>query len=332
AINFGYNVTNAGTISTSSDTYKEFATYSTNTNSMNTPWPVDVSHLTDDYTQASHNLVTDRFWIIDNGVTPLNFSAYPQIEYDFVFDPADNGGSNSITEANLVAQRFNDVDDKWLDWLYSANASGGSVSVSLANELDYFKTWTLVDDSDPLPIELASFDGQCGSDEIALSWTTWTETKNDFFTLERSADGINFEIVDIIDGAGNSNEAITYDFKDNSGYGGTSYYRLKDTDLRGEESYSEVIAVTCEGTGNEFDLLNAYENHDRLIIDFTAGLNEPYKITLMNARGRIMMDELHNAYEGYNQVVLPISDLATGVYVVQLTNSKKQFGKRVVLN
>ncbi|MFT4681418.1 MAG: hypothetical protein ACI9YU_001264, partial [Flavobacteriales bacterium] len=42
AINFGYNVTNAGTISTSSDTYKEFATYSTNTNSMNTPWPVDV--------------------------------------------------------------------------------------------------------------------------------------------------------------------------------------------------------------------------------------------------------------------------------------------------
>lgn len=330
SIDFGYNVSSAGTISTTSDTYKEFATYPTD--NANTVWPPGVTHLTDDFQVPSHYYVTDRFWVIDNDVNSTNHSTFPQIEYDFVYNPAENGGSNIITEANLVAQRFNDDANLWLDWLYSANATGGSVTVDLANALDYYKTWTLVDDSDPLPIELAEFEGQCAGGEINLTWTTWTESQNDFFTVERSADGENFEIVDIVDGAGNSNQAITYELKDAAAYGGTSYYRLKDTDMRGEENYSEVIAVTCEGDGNDFNLLNAYENHDRLIIDFTAGENEPYKITLMDARGRELMDESSNAYEGYNQVALPVIDLARGVYIVKLTNSKKQFGKRILLN
>jgi hypothetical protein len=328
AINFGYNITSAGT--GTANPYKQFATYPTD--NSNSVWPPGVTHVTDDYNVPSHFWVTDRFWVIDNDITPVNHSVYPQIEYDFVFNPADNVGSNLITEANLVAQRFNDVENKWLDWLYSDYASGGSVTVDLANSLDYFKTWTLVDDSDPLPVELAKFDGQCNSGEINLTWTTWTESQNEYFTVERSGDGEHFEMVDIVEGAGNSNQAVTYNIKDKAAYGGTSYYRLKDTDVRGEENYSEVIAVTCEGSGNEFSLLNAYENQNGLIIDFTASQNEPYKITLMDSRGRELLIESSNAYEGYNQIALPVIDLARGVYILKLTNSKKQFGKRILLN
>ena len=336
-IAFGYDITNAGAGSTA-NSYKSFATYPTNnentwTGATWTDLPTDVTHLTDDYQQASHYWVMDRFWIIDNDATG-NYTTYPQIEYDFLYDFAtDAAGSNIITEANLMAQRFNDNNNTWLDWLYSPNASGGSVTVNLANQQDYFKVWTLVDDSDPLPIELAKFEGQCYDGEVKVTWTTWTESRNDFFTLERSGDGEHFEMVDVIDGAGNSNQAITYTIDDVSAYGGTSYYRLKDTDVRGNENYSEVIAVTCESSGNTFDLLNAYQNgNGRLVIDFTAGENEPYNVTLMDPTGRIIIAESNNAYEGYNQVLLPVLDLARGAYIVKLSNDKTQFGRRVMLN
>ncbi|MBL7896129.1 MAG: T9SS type A sorting domain-containing protein [Bacteroidia bacterium] len=95
----------------------------------------------------------------------------------------------------------------------------------------------------PLPIELSSFKGQCRSnDVIELNWTTASEIGNDYFTLEKSADAVNWTAIAMIDGSGNSNQTKEYSYRDKS-TNELSYYRLKQTDFNKNFEYSEIISV-----------------------------------------------------------------------------------------
>ena len=66
---------------------------------------------------------------------------------------------------------------------------------------------------------------------VDVNWITATEINNNYFTLERSATGINFEPIGYVQGAGNSTSTINYVFKDRDPLNGIGYYRLKQTDF-----------------------------------------------------------------------------------------------------
>jgi hypothetical protein len=102
---------------------------------------------------------------------------------------------------------------------------------------------TIRDISTALPIELLSFDAKVKGDQVNLSWSTASETNNDYFTIEKTIDGKLFEQVAIIDGAGNSQYTLHYSTVDEEPYPGVSYYRLKQTDFNGDFDYSEFVAV-----------------------------------------------------------------------------------------
>lgn len=73
--------------------------------------------------------------------------------------------------------------------------------------------------NNPLPVNLLNFEGELlsGIDDIVkLKWETATEQNNDFFTLNRSIDGIVWENIASISGAGNSNEISRYQYIDRS--------------------------------------------------------------------------------------------------------------------
>ncbi|HXH18778.1 MAG TPA: hypothetical protein VNJ07_06805, partial [Chitinophagales bacterium] len=100
-----------------------------------------------------------------------------------------------------------------------------------------------------LPIELVNFSATVINGNVLLEWKTATETNNDFFTVERSRDGLFFEEMEIFEAAGNSSVANNYTMIDRKPLIGTSYYRLKQTDFDGTYSYSEIISV--ENTSGE---------------------------------------------------------------------------------
>ena len=95
----------------------------------------------------------------------------------------------------------------------------------------------------PLPIELLSFSGNSLDDANILEWTTSTELDNDYFIVERSSNGSDFEEIQKVDGAGNSNSAISYSIRDNDPLNGINYYRLKQTDFSGNYKHSSIIAL-----------------------------------------------------------------------------------------
>jgi hypothetical protein len=95
-----------------------------------------------------------------------------------------------------------------------------------------------------LPIELTYFNGymkSCGVNY--LMWETATENNNDRFEIERSFDGVSFEKIVIIKGAGNSITNKKYNFVDTNPRQELNYYRLRQVDYNGKSEVSSIISI-----------------------------------------------------------------------------------------
>jgi len=77
-----------------------------------------------------------------------------------------------------------------------------------------------------------------------LSWITMNEIDSDYFAVERSANGIEWQILKKIESAGNYFCQQEYSFVDVAPLHGTSYYRLRQVDLNGSFSFSKVMSIT----------------------------------------------------------------------------------------
>lgn len=95
-----------------------------------------------------------------------------------------------------------------------------------------------------LPIELISFTAKYKGNYNEIKWSTETETSNNYFTIEKSQDGINFTEVTQIKGAGNSTEQLSYSYDDYNLEPPTLvYYRLSQTDYNGATKYFNIVSV-----------------------------------------------------------------------------------------
>lgn len=103
-----------------------------------------------------------------------------------------------------------------------------------------------------LPIELVSFTAVQNNQSVDLEWISASEINNDYYTLERSNDGVAWELIATLTGAGNSNELLTYNYTDYQPYEGVSYYRLTQTDYDGRyETFAPIGVNFVSGNENE---------------------------------------------------------------------------------
>ena len=101
--------------------------------------------------------------------------------------------------------------------------------------------------STPLPIELVEFKCDKQKEFIFIEWSTSSEKNNDFFSLYKSYDGLNFKDIYETPGAGTSTVNKYYSFKDYDYNTGINYYKLKQTDYDGNNSDSKVISADVKG-------------------------------------------------------------------------------------
>ncbi len=94
-----------------------------------------------------------------------------------------------------------------------------------------------------LPIMLGSFNGEYDNGVVELNWTTLSEVNNDFFTLERSSNGIYFETIGIQQGSGTTLSVHEYSMSDLQPNHPVTYYKLTQTDYDGESETFPIIAV-----------------------------------------------------------------------------------------
>ena len=111
-------------------------------------------------------------------------------------------------------------------------------------------TGPIVISTSGLPIELLFFKGFKKSTSISLSWATASELNFDYFEIQKSHDGLNFNVINNITGHGTTNERKDYSFEDEKPYIGRNYYRLKSVDFDGYSEVFDVIMVEYNGDKN----------------------------------------------------------------------------------
>jgi hypothetical protein len=94
-----------------------------------------------------------------------------------------------------------------------------------------------------LPIELVSFTGTTQNNVNTLMWVTASERNNAYFTLERTLNGTDFEVIANINGASNSQTMNEYMVIDPIYNESLNYYRLKQTDYDGKSKYTDLISI-----------------------------------------------------------------------------------------
>mgnify|MGYP000505594530 CR=1 FL=1 len=174
-----------------------------------------------------------------------------------------------------------------------------------------------------LPIELLSFQVYLDvNGSVKLQWITASEINNDYFNIERSRDGTNWDSFLIIDGAGNSSSTINYNSFDVKPYPGLSYYRLKQVDFDGSYSYSDVRSVNFDKNL----VVSAYPNPAQsdvtiLINSITGGIAE---IIVYDLTGRNVYISNLEVVAGIHEYNLDFSKLPSGSYVlnIDLVNQK----------
>lgn len=174
-----------------------------------------------------------------------------------------------------------------------------------------------------LPIELLYFNASLTDDNsVALNWATELEINNKYFTIERSANGIEFEEVLQVAGAGNSLRALYYDAKDNNPLEGISYYRLKQTDFDGSYKYCDMVTIN-NTTQTDIDI-TIFPN-PVTANNFTIDLGEPSfsindevmgQAKVVNMLGELVAVQSISGM-GKSKIQLP-DNLAKGMYILQL--------------
>lgn len=188
-----------------------------------------------------------------------------------------------------------------------------------------------IDHNTVLPIELTSFTANCDGRSALVKWTTATEKNNDYFSLERSDDAINFVEIARIAGAGNSIEPLNYSYNDYGIYGGENYYRLVQVDYDGTRTASEIIVVDCVETAGEPDVL-AYPNpfNNELTLELDNFGNRATNIEVYDMLGRLVYVEQADAPQNRYETILNFSNLHNGAYNIRVSTSDFVINKQVV--
>lgn len=233
------------------------------------------------------------------------------------------------------------------DCVSSENSNNIDISVDLTGGLTYL---IMVDglygascqfsieasDYSVLPVSLISFNGYNKEDVNVIEWITASETNNDYFTIERSANAQDFGEIGHIKGAGNSNSYINYSFTDYEPENTVSYYRLKQTDLDGKINYPSTVIAIKNSNKQEQNTLTVFPNpNDGIEIKINVnGFNSnEVVITIQDILGRVLYVKRNDTEMDKNNTipVMPDDKLNSGIYFVNVSNDEISLNEKIVI-
>jgi hypothetical protein len=321
--------------------------------------PIEITSITggtvtDEYTTEYHDAAAP----FPNNLPASGINNVSVIEY---WDISHTGGAASadlslhwkdaarsdildLTGGDLLAVHYNSTSSLWESrgssiCPGSTLGVGGTGCVTGTYTSYLHATFGSVSGFNPLPVTWLSFEGRRLNGIVKLMWRTATEINNDFFTIERSVNGFDFETIGTIPGSGNTTYTVSYEFSDERPVIGYSYYRIKQTDFDGQYDYSKIIALEFDPFGNsifeqpEVMIYPNPANGEYLYINFNAPVeNNEVEISIIDSAGKVHYHdnlELQN-----NQFDIPIERniLRRGMYMLKIKDQSGIYMGRFVIN
>lgn len=303
--------------------------------SNNLPWAgqssvAAVGNMSNDLTDISETSVIDRWWDISSSVNPLTDGA------DITFSYAGDENTTTTPESIFKPQHWNGTT-------WDAPAGAGNIGVTTGvgivniSAATTFSPWVLADAGQvPLPIELLSFKALCTTNVVELKWTTATETNNDYFTIERTLDGVNFEMLGKITATGNSNQITNYSFVDSTPFSfgqeqRVRYYRLKQVDFDGQWEAFNFISCLCNTKELFTPLIYPTLASDNINIEFCFAENVDITLQIFDDTGRLRHREIIAASKNAQTIKsIKIHELNAGMYYLQLISGENRIIKKFI--
>jgi len=211
------------------------------------------------------------------------------------------GGGNQYNIGFTTTKEFDEVQLKI------------SSLVSLHNKINVYGAFLEVRDN-ILSIELLSFDiTKIENNQANLKWSTAIEINNDYFDIQRSSDGINFENIGKVLGSGNSNMIKHYKFIDKEPHNGMNYYRLKQVDYNGQFSYSPIKYLEINTSTIANTIIYPNPSIDGSIY-IENRIDDTSKYVLYNSMGQKIMEKTPSTHKS----TLNVANLKSGIYFLKI--------------
>ena len=266
----------------------------------------------------------ERVWKITNTNFTDKFSL--EIEWDSVGDfdindiiilVDDNGDFSNATIFN---------SSNGLTFTLGSIIVSGIDTSHIPKDSTRFITIGSISPDTPLPIELISFNAEITPNKyVQLTWKTAIEINNEYFTIERSIDLINWSSISIVKGANNSSETLSYSAEDIRPLDGVSYYRLKQTDYDGKYSYSRIVSINM-GSIEETNVV-LYPNPATSILTVKGNPLELLSYSIYNVLGVEISSSVTLLEKSDTTFKIDISQLPAGVYVIKTKSLVNTFIK-----
>tara|TARA_Y100001933_G_scaffold201729_1_gene203318 strand:- start:1298 stop:2470 length:1173 start_codon:yes stop_codon:yes gene_type:complete len=175
-------------------------------------------------------------------------------------------------------------------------------------------------DENALPVELISFTGNCVDGVVDLTWSTASEFNSAYFDLEKSRDGVTWEVINTQDAAGESTETLEYHFRDVSANSGNNYYRLTQVDIDGTQKTYDVINVNCTETSKGYFSIfpNPSSGSFQVILNNEDIIGNAV-MNMTDTKGNVVMTKAIDVKSGINMYVVNEA-LAPGIYYISVVN------------
>jgi hypothetical protein len=246
-----------------------------------------------------------------------------------------------IESGELIVINGNTEDQIEVDMELEAVQPGSYLAQSILEDYDPIITNTDTDDeTDPiiiapdgtLPVELIYFTAEAKGNENRLSWATALELDNDYFSIERSSDGISFKEIGRVNGHGSHSGKIEYQFSDAFNLPQTSYYRLTQVDFDGKSTTFEVKRVVRAAIANSITVFPNPFNGSELNIIANSLRNENMNLQIVDAKGAVVYSQQIMVGDT-ESLELSGMNLSQGVYTMVIRgNSSNMITKKLMVN
>ncbi|MTI20215.1 T9SS type A sorting domain-containing protein, partial [Fulvivirga sp. RKSG066] len=260
------------------------------------------------------DLILDRTWFISEG-TAGGSSA----DITFQWNAANEVGSFNRADMNII--HYN--GSIWEKLAEGIAASGTGPYMATIPGVNDFSPFTIEDGASPLPVSLVKFEATPKNGKVEVNWVTASEINNDYFIIERGANTSSFEEIGIVEGNGTTNQTMSYDFKDNMPFGGTSYYRLTQVDFDGTSEVFEPVKVTVPLTGQLEAFVYPIPSEGDFINLQLSGFDKSLtaEVKIVDVKGEVVhLEEIFlDKDTGFNQKINFSKQLKAGIYILNVT-------------
>lgn len=183
-----------------------------------------------------------------------------------------------------------------------------------------------------LPVELIDFSTFCYENSRKIHWSTASENNNDFFTLEKSIDGLTYDLVQNFEAALVKNTINEYVFEDFDLSNEQTYYRLSQTDLNGVRKTFDPIVSDCFGKTKKLNLEYVNYVSDELDVQISVAHNSENTISIYDLSGKLIAERTLELNKGKNKISLKNLNLNSGIYFIHVGNDLEQSSRRFFVN